>query len=307
MEKGLKVVVFGGAGFLGSHVADELSKRGYQVCIYDRISSPYLRSDQAMIVGDILDEKRVEQAVMGADIVYNFIAIADLDEAEISAIETTRINVLGNVIVLEACRKAKVKHYIFSSSIYVYSDAGSFYRCSKQSSEIFIENYQKVYGLDYTILRYGSLYGPRSDETNWIYQMLKQALTEKVIVRQGDGEEMREYIHVLDAARLSLEILKPDYRNKNVIIAGREQIKINDLLTMVREILRSQVEIKYIPTKDKMHYEITPYIFNPKLAVKIHSNEHIDLGQGILDMLSHLHAAYMDKPIIPIQVSKNDR
>ncbi len=289
----MNITVFGGSGFLGSHVADVLTDQGHNVLIFDQVKSPHLKGNQSMVVGDVLDEKAIDKAVKDADIVYNFIALADLNEANERPLETARVNVLGNMHILEASRKAGIKRFIFSSSIYIYSDKGSFYRSSKQSSELFIEDYQKVYGLPFTILRYGSLYGPRSDEHNGIYRMLKQALLEGKISREGDGEEIREYIHVQDAARLSVEILKEEYVNRCVIISGKEQIKIKDLLIMIQEMLKGQVDIEYIPIKHREHYEITPYVFNPKQATKLSSNEHLDMGQGILHILGTIHKQYV--------------
>jgi len=293
----MNVTIFGGSGFLGSHVADVLTEWGYTVTIYDKVVSPYLSKKQEMIVGDILDEKAVREAVKGADVVYNFVALADIDEAHTQPVETARVNILGNVNILEACKEADIKRFIFSSSIYVYSDAGSFYRSSKQACELFIENYQKIYGLNYTILRYGSLYGPRADERNWIYRMLKQALIQKKISREGDGEEIREYIHVQDAARLSVEILSKEYENRRIIISGNEQIKIKDLLMMVQEMLKGDVIIEYLPAKPHEHYEITPYVFNPQLATKLRGSEHVDMGQGLLNIMAEIH----QKHVLPKQ------
>ncbi len=289
----MNVIVFGGSGFLGSHVADVLSERGHKVTIFDKVVSAYLRKDQEMMVGDVLDEKAVREAVRDMDIVYNFIALADIDEASKRPVETAQVNILGNLNVLEAAKAEKVKRFIFSSSIYVYSDAGSFYRSSKQSCELFIDNYQNVYGLDYAILRYGSLYGPRSDEHNWVYRTLKQALIDKKITREGDGEEIREYIHVQDAARLSVDILKEEYKNRRVIITGNEQIKVKDLLTMIQEMLKGDVKIEFQPARHNEHYKITPYVFNPQIAAKIRGNEHLDMGQGILNILSELHQKHV--------------
>lgn len=285
----MHVTVFGGSGFLGSHVADVLTDKGHKVTIFDKATSPFIKSEQEMIVGDVMDLKAVREAVKGADVVYNFIALADIDEAHNKPVETAQVNILGNINVLEAAKDAKVDRFIFSSSIYVYSDAGTFYRSSKQACELFIENYQRIYGLDYTILRYGSLYGPRADENNWIYRILKQALVDKKISREGDGEEIREYIHVLDAARLSVDILDPKYINRRLIITGNEQMKIKDLLMMIKEMLKGNIEIEFLSAEDNQHYEITPYVFNPQIATKLTSNEYLDMGQGILNILSEIH------------------
>ncbi|MFA5256467.1 MAG: NAD-dependent epimerase/dehydratase family protein, partial [Candidatus Omnitrophota bacterium] len=200
----MKAIVFGGSGFLGSHVADALDDAGHDVFIYDIKPSRYLRPSQTMITGDILDEKKAAAAVKGCDIVYNFAGIADIDEAGKKPLESVKCNILGNSILLEAARKAKIKRFVFASSLYVYSKAGGFYRSTKQACELLIENYHEVFKMPYTILRYGSLYGPRTDGNNFIYAIIKQALTHNKISRHGDGEEIREYIHVRDAAKGSV-------------------------------------------------------------------------------------------------------
>jgi UDP-glucose 4-epimerase len=285
----MKAIVFGGSGFLGSHVADALTNAGYEVIIYDLKSSPYLIKSQEMIVGDILNQDKVEEAVKGCDIVYNFAGVADIDDASQRPLESVEHNILGNSIVLEACRKAKVRRFVFASSLYVYSKSGSFYRSTKQACELIIENYHEMFDLPYTILRYGSLYGPRADERNWIYKILKQALKEGKIVREGDGDEIREYIHVYDAAKISVEVLSDEFVNQHVIIAGNQQIKIKDFLLMIRELLDNKIEIKYIQPNYNHHYEITPYTFAPKIARRVVSNSYLDMGQGILECIERIY------------------
>ncbi len=186
-----------------------------------------------------------------------------------------------------------MSRFIYASSLYVYSKAGSFYRSTKQSCELFIENYHEVYDIPYTILRYGSLYGPRSDESNFIYRIIQQALTESKITREGDGEEIREYIHAYDAARLSaVDILSDDFVNQCVIITGNQQMKVKDLLCMIKEILDNKIVVEYKPVSTSYHYEITPYHFSPKFAKRIVSNAYLDLGQGILELI---HSSYREK------------
>jgi len=285
----MRIIVFGGSGFLGSHVADALTFAGHDVVIFDIRESPYLLPEQTMLVGDILDAESVEKAVRGCDAVYNFAGIADIDECVSRPIDTVKYNILGNVIVLEAARKANVQRFVFASSVYVYSEAGSMYRSSKQACELYIENYWHLHGLSYTILRYGSLYGERGDERNSIYRLIKQALSTGKILYHGDGEETREYIHVKDAAVLSVEALKPAFKNQHVILTGNTSMKYRDLLEMVKEMLGNKVEIIYQPKKSETHYKITPYSFNPKLGRKLINNPHIDMGQGLLNCITEVY------------------
>lgn len=292
----MKAIVFGGSGFLGSHVADTLSNAKHDVVIFDKTHSPYLRDDQKMVIGDILDPGSVLSAMKGCSLVYHFAGIADMDDAKQSPLDTVKNNILGTAILLDASVKTGVNRFIFASTVYVYSDKGSFYRSSKQACELLIENYKEVYGLSYTVARYASLYGPRADKNNWISGVLRQALEDRKITRYGDGEELREYIHVIDAARLSVEILSDEYENENVIISGHQPLKIKDLLTMLKEILGGGIEIEYKDADDKdcpydqsLHYEITPYSFSPKIGKKLVSRHYLDMGQGILDLLKDIH------------------
>lgn len=282
----MKIVVFGGSGFLGSHVADTLSASNHQVTIFDVKPSTYLQMNQEMIVGDILDLDAVTKAVKGCDAVYNFAGVADIDLAKKSAVKTLSTNIIGHTNVLEACRLNNVKRFLFASTVYVYSEAGSFYRVSKQSCELITEAYYKQHNLNFTILRYGSLYGPRADENNWIHKILNQALKEKKIVRHGDGEEIREYIHVLDAARLSVKVLSEEFQNQYVIITGQQAISIKNLMIMIKEILNNEIRLEFTNEANEEHYEITPYNFRPKLAKRLLDSNYVDLGQGILEMLS---------------------
>lgn len=280
-----KVLVFGGAGFIGSHVADILSDEGYMVSIFDKCKSPYLREDQEMIVGDLNDQELIRKSIEGKSYVYHFAGIADIDEAERNPVRTVSVNVLGTTMIMDACHEYKVKRFLYASTIYVYSDHGSFYRSSKQASELLIKNYHDKYNLDYTILRYGSLYGPRANHFNFINNIIRQAILDEKIVRKGDGEETREYIHVLDAARASVEILHKNYLNEHVMITGQKSFRIRDLLKMMKEMFRYEIEIVYSEEHMSGHYNITPYVFKPIVAKKYILNYYHDLGQGILDQI----------------------
>jgi UDP-glucose 4-epimerase len=282
--------VIGGSGFLGSHVADQLSDAGYRVRIYDRRASPWLRADQEMIEGDLLDIDRVGRAVQGAHVVYNFAALADLNEARDKPLETVRINVLGTVQVLEACRHHGVKRFVYASTVYVYSREGGFYRCSKQAAEHYVEEYERSYGLDYTILRYGSLYGPRADASNGLYRIVRDALTQGRISYVGNADSIREYIHVEDAARASVAVLAEEFRNQSVVLTGSERMRVLDLLKMLAEILGMPDAVDFRDQNYAGHYVRTPYAYQPRLGRKYAPTVHIDLGQGLLQLIDEVRS-----------------
>lgn len=287
-----KVLVLGGSGFLGSHVADELSERGYAVRIFDTRPSDYLRDDQIMVVGDILDQDVLYTAAEGCSYIYNFACISDITQAHLNPVLTNKINVLGNTYALEVAKELKVERYVFASTVYVHSDAGSFYRASKQAAEKFIEAYSDAYGLNYTILRYGSLYGRRTDGRNGIYQYLKSSVLNKTIVYDGSRDAMREYIHASDAAKLSVDILAEKYANKHLILTGKEKLKVSDLFMLINEMLPFDVEVVFNSDKNRGHYEMTPYKYQLSLGMKLESDCYIDLGQGLLDTMNEIIKEY---------------
>ena len=285
----MKITVFGGSGFLGSHICDKLSEAGHAVTIVDLNPSPWLRPDQTMITGNILDEDVVRRAVEGADMVFNYAGIADIGEANSRPVDTARINVLGNVMVLEACRQAQTKRYVFASSLYVYGKSGGFYRCSKQSCEIYIENYQAMHGLPYTILRYGSLYGPRADNRNAIHRFVHEALTSGGITYYGAPTALREYVHVDDASTATLAVLDREFENQNIIISGNQPMRVGDLFKMIGEMLGRELELRYQNDPNSGHYQVTPYAFMPKVGRKLVPQLTVDLGQGILRVMEEEH------------------
>lgn len=285
----MKAVVFGGSGFIGSHVADELTDRGHEVSIFDIKTSKYLSENQKMIKGDVLDENAVMDAVKGSDYVFNFAGIADLDSAVTQPLNTIKLNILGTTNILGACVKEKVKRFVYASTVYVYSDLGGFYRCSKQATESYIEEYQRKYDLGFTILRYGTVYGPRAGEKNSIYRYIKQALTEGKIACNGTGDELREYVHVKDVAKLSVDVLSDEFLNKHVIITGQHPTRYRDMINTIREMLGNKIDAEFTPPKKgSAHYNMTPYSFTPKIGKKLVSNYYVDLGQGLLECMESI-------------------
>ena len=285
------VVIFGGSGFLGSYVADELSRRDYIVTIADINPSKYLQSNQKFEKVNILDTNDISNIVKDADIVYNFVAIANLDDAIHDPINAMQINVMGNLNILEACRNnGNIQRFVYASSAYALSSEGSFYGISKQTSEKLTEEYSKRYGLNYTVIRYGSLYGERASHNNYIYNLLFEAIKKKELHYKGDGEDLREYIHTADAAKLSVDVLEDkQYENEHIILTGTERLKRIELLTMINEIMQNSLDIKQISDNNLGHYKITPYSYHPTVAKKLVANPYIDLGQGLLECIQEIY------------------
>ena len=285
-----KVVVTGGSGFIGSHTADELSDRGYSVTIFDSVESPWLRDDQRMVIGDILDEKALVDAFDGASIVYHFAGVTDINDANKRPLDAIKLNIIGTATVVDAAQRMGVERFIYASTMYVYSPYGSFYRASKQAAETLIESYHEKYGQEYTLLRYGSLYGPRAQEWNGLRRYVRQVVCDGKLQYDGSGRERREYIHVKDAARLSVDVLKEQYKNQAITVTGLQVLNSRELIELIFEIAGIEEQVEYVEAaKQGYHYTMTPYRYTPKQAKKLVPKEFVDLGQGVLEIVEEIY------------------
>lgn len=291
MSRAMKgsALVIGGAGFLGSHVADALTESGYEVCIYDRVQSQYLRNNQRMILGSIEDEASLLTAMSGVDYVFHLAAIADIASCNNNPMAAIESNILGSARVFESCFRSKVQKIIFASSVYVYSDSGGFYRATKQASETLLREYAKKFDQRYSILRYGSLYGPRSPDWNGLKQYIRTILKNEAIIYKGTGEEKREYIHIADAALMTVDAIDSRYDGQCLLLTGQESLSSRDVLQLIFEIIGLRENIKFnVDAIDSAHYRTTPYKFEKQRAIKINPTSHVDFGQGILEMIQEL-------------------
>ena len=281
----MKVLVIGGSGFLGSHVADALEMAGHTVAIFDESEPVFKTPTQVFMRGSILDRASLENATRGLDAVYHFAGLADIDECSRRPTDAVELNIKGTNNVLEVCIKNGVKRIVFSSSAYVYSNKGSVYRVTKQCAENLISTYSELYGIEFVVLRYGTLYGTRSDRRNNIFRIVEDAITQRKITYKGDGKERRELIHVKDAAALSAKMMETEFKNQYFLITGPTLLSYSEILETIDEILGGNIEINYDKQSASNHYRHTPYSFNPTVAKKLLANPHIDLGQGLMELI----------------------
>ncbi len=229
----------------------------------------------------------------GVEIVYNFAGLADLNKAKDLPLESMQLNVIANINILEASKSAGVELVVYASSVYACGTKGSFYGISKFTSEKIMEEYNQKCGINYIVVRYGSLYGSGADESNGMCRLLKQALKGK-ISHEGTGQEVREYIHTRDAAKLSVDIIEDvEFHNNTFTLTGLEPITQEDLFKMINEILEDSIDIEYTSSIDKGHYLYTPYSFRPTVARKLASCSFFDLGQGIVECLEDVSSRRM--------------
>jgi UDP-glucose 4-epimerase len=288
----MKILVFGGSGFLGSHVCDNLILKKYKVTNFDKKKNIWSKPNLQFIEGDISEIEKIKKIIHNFDIVFNFAALSNLNQALKRPMEAIKTNLINHIDILLACKNAKIKKYIFASTLYVGGNYGGFYRCSKLAAEEFLKEFSRVYNTNFCILRYGTLYGPRSDKTNGIYDILSNAIRNKKIIYSGNKESQREYIHVVDAAKATVDVLNNEFNKKTIIITGRETTKVSDLLEIIREILNIKTKVKYRKKnylKSKTHYVMSPYSIDNYIE-KYSKDINIDLGQGLKNLIEDINA-----------------
>jgi UDP-glucose 4-epimerase len=281
-------VVFGGAGYIGRCFVQELLRRGCKVSVCD-LNGDKLPAGVEFHKVDIRDEAAVRKVITPGCCVVNFAGIASLNVALDKPREVIETNVLGNINILEACRAAEVVKYGFASSAYVYSLHGSFYRISKRTCEEYIIEYQRKYGLDFVILRYGSLYGGESDPSNGMHRIVDGAIKDNAVRYSGEATDSREFIHIDDASAIAADLILSDARNRAYLLTGAERITMLQLFDLLQEILARPLKMEYGSAASDSHYRMTQYNFAPIEAHKVFRTEHVDIGNGLLRLIERLH------------------
>ena len=280
-----QVTVLGGSGFIGSALADLLSKNSkVKVIIFDTKKKNKLLQNQKFIKGNILNEKQLSKAIKNSQYVFNFAALADLNYARNKPMQSVEINLIGTIKALIISSKFKINKFIQASSIYANSEQGGFYGASKKAAEDYIERFHQKYGLKYTILRFGSLYGPGSDKSNGINIIIDHALKKDTLLYKGSKKAARKYIHVLDACRACALSISKKYDNKYLNITGKNKIKIAKLLKIMSDIAKiSKKKIFYKNYPNEGHYISEPRKFIPRHGIDLNLKNYQNFKKGLLN------------------------
>ena len=281
-------VLFGANGFIGSHVLDSLNRRNFNVVASDLGKHKWKNKKIKYYNIDISNAGELDKIKGKIDYFLIFSAISDIAEANKNITKTLDVNINGLLNILKLANKLRVKKIIFASSVYVNSEQGGFYKVSKIAGENLIKEFKRQYNLNFTIIRYGSVYGPRSDINNGIYKILFNALTKKKIEYFGSESNIREYIHVLDAAESTCDLIDNKFNNKIITLTGNESTKVKDLMLLIRDILSLKTKIKFYNKKVPGHYVRTPFTFEEEISKKYSPKLHIDLAEGLVQTLNFI-------------------
>lgn len=288
----MKVAVIGGSGFIGSHVVDKLLKAGHNVTVFD-IMRPH-RDDVRHIFLDLFDFHKVVVALAGNyEAVYLLAAMANVNDIHKNPVENALVNFQGVVNVLEAVRRYGGR-LIFASTVWVYMLAeeenvdentpllmqrvNHTYTASKIAAELYIQSYNKLYGLDFTILRYGIPYGPRGREGTVITNFVNRAMKKEHLIITGDGSQYRNFIFVEDLAEGNVAALQDIAKNKIYNLEGMRPITIKEVAETVSKIFSGiPIEFKETRAGDFVGRKAS----NEKALKELNWKPKIDIEEGI--------------------------
>ena len=278
--KNKKILVFGSSGFLGKYLVKSLVKQN-EVTEFDTIAPKDKHKNTTFIKGSILDKTLVSEAMKGVDIVYHFAAMTDLDTVNKNPASAIEINIAGTSNILDSCIEEKIQRLIFSSSVYVYSKTGGIYKSTKQACELLIKDYDKMHGLNYTILQLGSVYGPNSTKKNLISRLIIESITNGAMEHYGTGNEVRQYIYIQDVVNAAIESLKNKYNKQKVILIGNESISISELMDKIISILGKDIKKFFSVNKYNIHYKTSPFDMNLDSAIFFNIESPTSLENGL--------------------------
>ena len=270
-----KVLVTGGAGFIGSHVVEILIAKGYQVSVLDNLTtgtvgnlSDNLPSGKLRIVrGDIRDAVAVRQALVDADAVIHLAALIDTGYSVEKPAIVNHVNVGGTVTLLKESVDLKVRRFIFASSTAVYGDSDrlplqeesekkpiSPYAVSKLAGEEYCKMYSRTFGLETVSLRFFNVYGLRQVNNGYagvITKFIERVSHGQPPLIYGDGEQTRDFVHVTDVARACvLALEKGGLSQCSINVGTGKPTRITDLASLIINIFSaSGLEPQYTPPK----------------------------------------------------------
>ena len=247
----MRVLVTGGAGFIGSHVVDRLLAAGMAPRIFDVRQSEHHAADEVdSVLGDLLDRDALRAAMDRCDAVVHLAAAADVDDVALRPAEAEAVNARGTLNVLEAARGAGVSRVVYASTIWVYGSATGtvdedhtvelpdhLYTATKLAGEMYCRSYAALYGLECTVLRFGIPFGPRARPAGVIPIFVRKALAREPVTIAGEGLQSRRFVYVEDLAEGVVRGLGPQAGGRVYNLVGEESVTVRGIADAVGDLL----------------------------------------------------------------------
>ena len=264
------ILITGGLGFIGSHIANEVLENN-EVVILDNLSTGNINNlnnpkhDNLKIVEEDLRKTNLDDLTSNIDYIFHLAAMASVPLSIDKPVECNDINLNATVKLLKSAADNDVKKIVFSSSSAVYgqnrnmplkesepSQPMSPYAASKAGCELYLQSFYDSYGLNYTALRYFNVFGPGQDKNSQYAAVIPNFISALLEGKQaeiyGDGEQTRDFVYVKDIVRANINAAKSDF-NGTINIASGEKLSINQLYEIVKKTLGSDLEPKYLPER----------------------------------------------------------
>jgi UDP-glucose 4-epimerase len=268
----MKMLITGGAGFIGSHLVERLLAAGDRVSVVDDLSTgkrENLPRHAALefIEGDIRDAGQVERCARGADAVVHLAAVASVQASMDDPVRTHQVNFDGTLNLLEASRRHGIKRFVYACSAAVYGDAAAIpvseeaatrplspYAADKLAGEHYLLHYHRVHGLAATSFRFFNIYGPRQDPSSpysgVISIFVERLMRNLPVTVYGDGKQTRDFVYVADLADLLARAARGMEGNGGVFNVGTgRQNSLLDLLTSLEKISGKKIERRHEPAR----------------------------------------------------------
>jgi UDP-glucose 4-epimerase len=311
----VKIAVTGGSGFIGSHVVDALDAAGHAVVNID-VRDIDRRAE--FVDADIRNVEQLTEvfAEKAKDAVFHLAAVANAREALDDPVGAVDTNITGTACVLEAARRAGTKRVILASTVWYYnavdpqgtpdqrgvvvldetapimpSGGGHVYTTSKITSELLCHDFSKLYGTEFTVLRYGIPYGPRMWPGLALRAFMDKVFADEPITIFGDGSAVRRFLYVSDIARAHVLALSADARNQTYNLEGSRDVTIKELAeTVIDRVGKGTIEYVIDPSRRGELSLAQIEISNRKAADELGWSPETELGEGVADTVDWYRA-----------------
>jgi UDP-glucose 4-epimerase len=259
----MKIMVTGGSGFIGSHLVDVLLSQNHEVTIYD-LEKPRFGQQCNNITGDVNNLELLIRSSKGFDIIYHLAAEANVNKFYDNPLISNLNTSCSTLSVLQCARENGINRVLLASTEWIYGSLeGSeneqiteetnyaqnpdhLYTSSKIAAELFCKNYKTLYGVNYTIMRYGIPFGERARNETVTPIFINKILNDDEIMIHGDGSQTRQFIYVRDLAEGNASCVQDRAGNQIFNINGREKIMVIDIVTTLEEILGKKAKVKFV-------------------------------------------------------------
>ncbi len=306
-----RILVTGGAGFIGSHLVDALLGKGYKIRVLDNLSTgkvanlPIENPDLELIVGDVANSAVVEQAMRGCGAVVHLAAVASVQASVDDPVATHQANFVGTLNVCQSMLKAGVMRVVFASSAATYGNNGEGtaiveetskapltpYASDKLASEYYLDFYRREHGLEPVIFRFFNIFGPRQDPSSpysgVISIFTERALARKPITVFGDGEQTRDFVYVQDLVSILVQAVETREPTTEAINVGlNRSTSLNDLITELGSATGTALNVTYqAPRQGDIRHSRAD---NTRLLEHFALPEPTSIGQGLAQLLGSL-------------------